>query len=1360
LTSGTWTCTVTDANACTNTATFNITQPSALVVTPVSQTNIACNGGSNGAASVTVSGGTTAYSYNWTPGNPTGDGTASVTGLTVGTWTCTVTDANSCTSTATFNITQPSAITSSVVSQTNISCNGGSNGAATITASGGTGVLTYNWTPGNPTGDGTVSVTGLTALTWTCTITDANGCTHVQTVNITQPTALVASALSQTNIACNGGSNGAASVSVSGGTTAYSYNWTPGNPTGDGTASVTGLTAGTWTCTVTDANGCTTTQTFNITQPLALVASALSQTNISCNGGSNGAASVTVSGGTTAYSYNWTPGNPTGDGTASVTGLTAGTWTCTVTDANSCTTTQTFNITQPAALVASAASQTNISCNGGSNGAASVTVSGGTTAYSYNWTPGNPTGDGTASVTGLTVGTWTCTVTDANSCTTTQTFNITQPSAITASISSTPSSCSSNTGTATVSGVSGGTGPYTYSWAPPGATSASISGLAPFTYTCTITDANGCSITMTVTVTGPPSPTLTASSQTNISCNGGSNGAASVNAATGGVGPYTYNWTPGNPIGDGTVSVTGLTAGTWTCTVTDANGCTATQTFNITQPSALVASAVSQTNISCNGGSNGAASVTVSGGTTAYSYNWTPGNPTGDGTASVTGLTAGTWTCTVTDANSCTTTQTFNITQPSALSASTMQTNVSCNGGNNGDAMVMVSGGTAAYTYTWAPSGGNAASASSLMAGTYTCTITDANGCILTQTFNITEPSALTASNMQTNVSCNGGNNGDAMVMVSGGTGAYTYTWTPSGGNASSASGLTAGSYTCTITDANSCILTQTFNITEPSALSASTMQTNVSCNGGNNGDAMVMVSGGTGAYTYAWTPSGGNAASASSLTAGTYTCTITDANSCTLTQTFNITEPNALTASTTQTNISCNGGNNGDATVMVSGGTGAYTYAWTPSGGNASTASGLTFGTYTCTITDANGCILTQTLNITEPTSLAITPSQTDVSCNGGSNGVATVAVTGGTAAYTYAWAPSGGNAATASSLIAGTYTCTVTDANGCTLTQTFAITEPTVLSSSFTQVNVSCFGGMNGSIDLSETGGTSPYNFDWNSGAFATEDISSLTAGSYAYVITDANGCLSNGTVIITEPTALVAVVSSTTNPSVCGASDGGIDITVSGGTTAYTFLWSNATTNEDLSNATAGNYNCTITDANGCTTSINGALNDPNAPTVSVLFDTTLCSTGGVYTLTEGTPVGGTWSGTAVTGNTFDPAAAGVGSYILSYTYTDINGCTGSASDTMLVDACLGITEQSPFSVQLYPNPFSDFTTIHITGISETKGEVIIYNAPGQIVKKVPVQKNETIIDKSGMASGLYFYEVIINGSSINKGKLIVE
>ncbi|MFM9988766.1 MAG: hypothetical protein ACKVOV_09055, partial [Flavobacterium sp.] len=301
------------------------------------------------------------------------------------------------------------------LSQTNVSCNSGSNGTATVSASGGFAPYTYSWAPSGGTG---ATASGLAAGNYTCTVTDNLACSATQTFTITQPTAIVVTAASQTNVSCFGGSNGAASINTpTGGAGGYTYNWTPGNPTGDGTISVTGLSAGSWTCTVTDANSCTATRTFTVTQPPAISVTAASQTNVACFGGSNGAASInTPTGGAGGYTYNWTPGNPTGDGTVSVTGLSAGSWTCTVTDANSCTATQTFTVTQPPALSVTASSQTNVACFGGATGAATInTPTGGAGGYTYNWTPGNPTGDGTVSVTGLSAGTWTCTVTDANS---------------------------------------------------------------------------------------------------------------------------------------------------------------------------------------------------------------------------------------------------------------------------------------------------------------------------------------------------------------------------------------------------------------------------------------------------------------------------------------------------------------------------------------------------------------------------------------------------------------------------------------------------------------------------------------------------------------------------------------------------------------------------------------------------------------------------------------------------------------------------------------------------------------------------------------------------------------------------------
>ncbi len=452
------------------------------------------------------------------------------------------------------------------------------------------------------------------------------------------------------------------------------------------------------------------------------------------------------------------------------------------------------------------------------------------------------------------------------------------------------------------------------------------------------------------------------------------------------------------------------------------------------------------------------------------------------------------------------------------MAITTSRTDISCNGGSNGIASVNVTGGTGPYTYSWSPSGGTAATATGLAAGTYTCTVTDANACSKQQTFTITQPTALTATTSFTTVSCNGGSNGTASVVASGGTGPYTYSWSPTGGTAATATGLGVGVYTCTITDANACSITRTITITQPTAITASTSQTNVACNGGSTGIATVVPAGGVGPYSYSWSPSGGTAASATGLAAGTYTCTITDANACFITRTVTITQPSAITATTSQTNVACNGGSNGSASVVVSGGVGPYSYSWSPSGGTAATATGLAAGTYTCTITSANACSITRTITITQPTAITASTSQTNVACNGGSNGSASVIASGGTGSLTYSWSPSGGTAATATGLGVGTYTVTITDANACSITRSVTITQPTAIQSTYSGAGV-INKGTAFSYTFSATGGASGYAYS-SMGTVPTGLTLSAAgvlsgtptaAGDYSFMvwITDGNAC-----------------------------------------------------------------------------------------------------------------------------------------------------------------------------------------------------------------------------------------------------------
>ena len=384
-----------------------------------------------------------------------------------------------------------------------------------------------------------------------------------------------------------------------------------------------------------------------------------------------------------------------------------------------------------------------------------------------------------------------------------------------------------------------------------------------------------------------------------------------------------------------------------------------------------------------------------------------------------------------------------------------------------------------------------------------------------------------------TNVTCPGGNDGAATVGGTGGNG-ITYSWAPTGGTAATATGLTAGTYSVTVSNicGNSAVVTVT--ITQPATLSVTATQTDVACNGGTTGSATASVTGGTPGYTYSWT-SGGTGATESSLGAGSYTVTVTDANSCTTTQSYTITEPSALTAIVISTNVSCNGGNNGDATAMPSGGVSPYTYAWS-SGGTAATETGLAAGSYTVTTTDNNGCTRADVVTIAEPTVIVSSMSQNSPSCNGSTDGDATVTPTGGTPSYTYSWS-SGGTGATETNLGAGSYTVTVTDNNGCTHTNSITITEPSVVTGSATSSDPTTCGGTDGAIDFTPAGGTAPYTFSWSNGP-TTEDQSSVGMGTYIVTVTDTNGCTGMDTVMLVDPTAPVVTYSDPIDTACAGA------------------------------------------------------------------------------------------------------------------------------------------------------------------------------------------------------------------------------
>ena len=1284
IVAGSYSLTVTDANGCTTTESFTVTEPSqALSITSFSETLPSCFGSNDGTLQANVVGGTAPYSYAWS----NGDNTATITGLTSGIYTVTVTDANGCTTNDSFTLNDPTRI--SIAASVNIpSCNGGVDGSITATASDGTAPYTYNWN----TGDVGQTITGLSAGTYTVTVTDAGGCTEVQAIVVGEPSAIQSNAVVN-NISCSGLTDGSIFLGVTGGTAPYTYSWS----TGATTANISGLSAGSYSVTITDGNGCMQVENFTVVDPAPITAT-YTKVDVLCRGNTTGSIDLTPAGGTAPYSYLWSTGAVTED----VFSLAAGSYSVTVTDASGCNTVVNVTIDEPATILDITGVETHVSCNGGTNGAIDLTVTGGIAPYSYSWNTGSTNED----ITALAAGSYSVQVTDANGCVKNVGFTITQPAPFVVSPTLNQVTCNGADDGSVTLAVSGGTAPYTYSWAD-GPTTQSRSGLSPGNYTVTVTDANGCQNIQPMTITEPSVLGVTYVKQ-DVNCFGESTGTINL-TVTGGTAPYSYSWSNGSLAED----LINIAAGTYNVTVTDANGCSVGEAVTISEPAAALSFTSAVQQISCNGLANGQINLSVTGGTAPYTYNWSNGSSSED----LSSLSAATYTVTITDALGCTTGGSFTITDPPVLSLSGVETDVTCNGSADGSIDLTVTGGEAPYTYAWAH-GPTTEDVTGLGPGSYSVQVTDNRGCSQLTAFTITEPTALTLSTSKTDVLCFGESTGKIDITVTGGTAPYSYNMAPA-----TFQNIAAGSYTIEVTDANGCFVSETVVIDEPAAgLAVSETMSPVTCNGLSNGSIDLTVTGGTGPYTYAWND-GITSEDRIGLAAGNYNVTITDANGCQVNDSYTITEPFILATNMTSTNVTCLGADDGSADLTITGGTAPYSMLWSD-GVTTEDRTGLAPGSYTVTVTDANGCQDIRSITITEPADLVATAVITDVDCFGNSTGAIDLTASGGTAPYTYAWS-TGASTEDLVNLAVGSYIVTVTDANGCTQVETIVVDGPAApLALNPTVNDISCFGANDGEIQLNVTGGTAPYSYNWNTGA-TTSSIGSLLVGNYNVTVIDANGCTLSGNYTITTPAAL-QLTAAVTDLDCNAAGDGAIDLTVTGGTAPYSFNWSNGSTTEDLSSLSAGNYQVVVTDANGCSLTRDYTVTEPLALTQSGAVDDVSCfgvGDGAISVSVTGgvTPYSYSWSSGEVTEDLFNISG---GSYTL--TVTDANGCQSIQTYTVAeAPSALSVTE----------------SITNLTCKDADNGAIDITVSGGTAPYSYSWNQGATTEDVTGLSAGIY-------------------
>lgn len=1439
--------------------TFDVQVRPNIVLNPTS-TSIACNGGTS-TISTAITSGTGAYTYSLNGGALQSTGT--FTNKVAGTYTITVTGINGCTGSNTITISQPDTIAITLsVSLTN--CNS-STSTLTVNSTGGTGIKTYKLNAGAYQSSNVYA--GLAVGTYTTTVKDANACTKTKTVTITLPTALNASITSQSNVTCNGGSNGSATVTATGGITPYTYSWSAGGGT---SSTISGKSAGTYTCTVTDFNGCTKTVVATITQTAPILLNYNLTASQSC--ASNGAATLsTVNGGTAPYTYSWSPSGGTGQ---SATGLAPNVnYTVTVSDVNGCSTTALVNVTSSTPLVLGSLTKTSVQCPTDSS-TITITASGNSPRF-YSLDGGANKSEGSPTTFKAIAGTHTITVEGGDGCTKDTTFTIvavdntnptvTCPSNVATTVSagtcaktvnsinlSASDNCNLNKVTWSTSGAT------TLNSAASGINNASGStfnkGTTTVTYIATDLTGNSSTCNFTVTVNDNINPTITcpsnkivAASSTcdknviglaPISVNDNCSVSSVAYAITGATTTSGSNDASGLLFNKGTNSIT--------YTVTDASGNTNTCSFDVvvndsTKP--VINCLTNQTlslNVSC--------SVTMPDFTSgvAVSDNCSPSNlititqsPVAGTTLTGPGSVAVKLYATDEAGNidSCT----FNVIKDNVnppvincIGAQDLYLSVNCTAVLPDYTSLLTYGnvctGTAGVSITQSPAPGTIVSGVGQMTVTFTAydsSNSTSSNCssfvnkIDTIAPQITCPSA---QNLYLNSSCAATmpDLTSQAVATDGCTSAasMTYTQTPTSGSSLN----TTGNFSVTISamDASgnvaSCSLTASKldtikpTITCPSTIS--TITTNGLCSATipslgaplvlencgilsvtNNHPSNVYNAGST-TVTWTVTDINGNsntctqnvvvtdnqaptittcaasqtiyttsscsalvpnftsavsandnctasgsltitqspvAGSTAALGNTTITITVTDANSnsstCITTLTVTDTVSSVSNAGLAQT-VSCAIPSVQIGSSAVSG----YSYSWNPASGLSATniaqpmASPTSNTTYTVTVTSPGGCTATSTVLVSVDNSLptANAGATQNLNCTTTSAQIGTTAV----GQNTYSWLPTSGLSAstiaqpTASPSATTTYTVTVSGTNGCTATSTVVVnvntTQPTADAGSTLNLNCTTNSGLIGTTSIiGNTYSWSPAS-DLSATNIAQPTASPSTTTTYTVTVTGTNGCTATSTVLVNKDNATIAVDAGSTLHLDCLTTSGILGTTAVSGAT-YSWLPTTGLSNANIAQPIASPssttvYTVTATNTNGCTSSdtvtvfSSGTAITLSAPSITSLPNNQYCFGSNVILKAMGDPTATfNWNTPVGCPVTIDNSVAGESKVSISNLSAS---CNGTFKVNQSIPSCSNSSAYDSIIIDGGVKPTFNFVS---TSCVSNAGEVTVNSTP---------------------------------------------
>lgn len=1224
------------------------------------------------------------------------------------------------------------------------------------------GLLTYHTAPSATAANQLPSPVIEPALTTTYYVksTSPFGCTDVEPVSVVVLASPEVSILQGDYIsACRARTVQLQAMASGAGQPPFTYTWSnglnlPNIPIASGN---TPNATQTFTVTVTDANGCTGTDAIVVHTLNNVTQTAITWVhNVSTCGGNDGSIALTPLNGTPPYNFQWSGGIITGVmSTGVITGLTQGSYRITVTDATQggCSMVMPQILINAPGLEVTLDTITHVRCPGTNTGAISLQING--TNPSVWWNNGR-TGP---QITNLAPGMYSATITDGNCVQELSNLEVTAPPPVQIELNTLSHvRCFGQNDGAIKLAVFGATPPYRYSWSN-GDTTSAISGLAPDAYWCTLTDANDCIFPSPIyTITEPPLVTLQLDSIQNVRCFRENNGFLRVKAV-GGVPPYQFLWSNGTT----SAALNNLTAGIYSVTVTDANGCTAEWIGFVSQPSALQVETFKLTPPTCIGAENGSIEISLSGGQPPFTFAWNSGN----GTSKIQNLGIGQYQATVTDASGCqliTSSYTLDAPQLLSITLDSLR-HVGCVGEQTGYLAVQVSGAIEPLMLTWNGQPGPTV-LTNLPAGQYQVVATDGRSCRATATYSVRQPELPLSVFLSSvnNALCAGEPTGSIAVRANGGTPPYQYLWS-NNATSSTLSAVLAGVYSVTVTDANGCTQKRDgIAVSEPPALQVAATINHIPCFGPKTGSILLNTTGGTPPYQYIW-ENGDTTAARFNLQAGDYSVTVFDHTGCAqvLRSLTVIRRADEFKVSSLYVQpVSCNNASDGFVVVQVNNGTPPYQFAWSAPVGlhpnvpvPRDTALNLNGGTYGVTVTDAAGCFaVSAPLLVEEAPPLRISIQQIDhITCKGEATGVVTVQGGGGVPPYQFAWG-NGSNGNSAQQLPAGTYVVTMTDLRGCTKVSIPAVvSEPEqALTLVLDSLAPDRCGLNQGVITLKATGGRAPYIFQWNNGQ-TTASLQDLAPGTYQATVIDALGCvrLSPPYEIVRLSPPLEIASTNIANVACRGDSTGLIAPVVEGGTPPYQYAWSNGSTTPYLANLPAGTYTLTVVDAMGCFRYWGFAVEQPLSPLVLTWMAD---STAEGWTITI-TPLGGIppyhfqWDASA--GGHIGPTVANLPAGSYRVTVSDANDCIRIAAITVgttSVSAQPSLIEQ----ITLAPNPTAYASRLSLQLKAPAAARLWVVSPLGQRVAEYtaeqPTQEHEWWLNASALPAGPYAVVVMLD------------